>query len=189
MGHSAFSFDAPVFPHHADRVPPGTIDAGDHQLRSAWNQGDLDAVQALRHRGFQQELGEGVVDVDGERDRDERDPWFHHLMLCHRPTGAVVGTCRLQTAVMAATRFGKVLRLLWRGLARYLQWNDKRFLFGCCSLPGTDSATASEAWRILHARRAMHDRFVVRPRPEVRALEHDRARPLIDAEALYMACP
>lgn len=222
--HTAPSFDAPVFPHHADRVPPGTIDAGDYQLRFAWNRGDLDAVQALRYRVFQQELGEGVVDADGERDRDERDPWFHHLMICHRPTGAVVGTYRLQTAVMAATRFGfysatlfelgavpsaildqavevgracvadghrsgKVLRLLWRGLARYLQWNDKRFLFGCCSLPGTDPATASEAWRILHARRAMHDRFVVRPRPEVRALEHDRARPLIDAEALRAPLP
>jgi len=141
-------------------------------------------------------------------------------MICHRDSGEVVGTYRLQTAVMAATRHGfysaslfelgaipgailggavevgracvapahrsgRVLRLLWRGLARYLQWNDKRFLFGCCSLPGTGTDVAREAWRVLHARRALHDRVLVRPRPETRALPDDgRARPLTTAESL-----
>jgi len=213
--------DAPVFPHHTDAIPPGVIDAGAYQLRFAWTRADLHAVQELRFRVFNDELGEGlgVAHMSG-RDEDERDPWFHHLMIFHRESGEVVGTYRLQTAVMAATRHGfysaslfelgaipvhildgavevgracvapahrsgRVLRLLWRGLARYLKWNGKRFLFGCCSLPGVDRATAQDAWRILHARKALHDRVVVRTRPESRALPDDgRTRPVATAEAL-----
>ncbi len=217
--------DAPVYPHHADRLPPGTIEAGDYRLRFAWTWADLDAAQALRHRVFTEEPGEGDDDAAASgRDRDARDPWFHHLLIEHQPTRRAVGTYRLQTAVMAATRFGfysatlfelgavpaaildqavevgracvapehrngRVLRLLWRGLARYLQWNGKRFLFGCCSIPGTDPATAQAAWRIVHARRVLHDRFVVRPRPDARVIGNDRARPLIDAEALAAPLP
>lgn len=218
--------DAPVFPHHADAIPPGTIDAGSYQLRFAWTRADLHAVQSLRYRVFNEELNEGLASASASgRDEDERDPWFHHLMICHRDSGAIVGTYRLQTAVMAATRFGfysatlfelgaipssvldgaveigracvdpahrsgRVLRLLWRGLARYVQWNSKRYLFGCCSLPGTSPAVASEAWRALHARRALHDRVLVKPRPQVSALADDgRFRPLIDAASLNAALP
>ena len=213
------AFDTPVFPHHADAIPPGTIDAGSYQLRFAWNRQDLHAVQALRYRVFNLELGEGLTGcTESGRDEDERDPWFHHLMICHRESGAVVGTYRLQTAVMAATRFGfysatlfelgaiparildgaveigracvdpahrsgRVLRLLWKGLARYLQWNSKRFLFGCCSLNGTAPAIASDAWRLLHARAAMHPEILVKPRPTVSALADDgRHRPVVATE-------
>lgn len=35
-------------------------------------------------------------------------------------------------------RNGRVLQLLWRGIARYLDWNDKRYVFGCCSVPTLD---------------------------------------------------
>ena len=207
--------DVPVFPHHIDAIPPGVVESGAYDLRFAWTRTDLHAVQTLRYRVFNEELGEGTpAATAARRDEDERDPWFHHLMICHRESGEVVGTYRLQTAVMAATRHGfysaslfelgaipaaildrsievgracvapghrsgRVLRLLWRGLARYLLWNGKRFLFGCCSLPGTDVAVAREAWRILHARQALHDRVLVRPRTMVSALPDDgRARPL-----------
>jgi putative hemolysin len=213
--------DVPVFPHHTDAIPPGIVEAGAYELRFAWTRADLHAVQGLRFRVFHGELGEGAATAaESGRDEDDRDPWFHHLMICHRDSGEVVGTYRLQTAVMAATRHGfysaslfelgampgaildravevgracvapahrsgRVLRLLWRGLARYLQWNDKRFLFGCCSLAGTDTDTAREAWRVLHARQALHDRVIVRPRAETRALPDDgRTRPLTTAESL-----
>jgi putative hemolysin len=83
-----------------------------------------------------------------------------------------------------------VLHLLWRGLARYLTWNSKRLLFGCCSVDGVDDQTALETWRALHARQALHDRILVRPRPAVRALADDgRNRPLIDAAALTTPLP
>jgi putative hemolysin len=52
-------------------------------------------------------------------------------------------------------------------------------------LAGTDTDTAREAWRVLHARQALHDRVIVRPRAETRALPDDgRARPLTTAESL-----
>ena len=152
--------DQPVFPHHTDAIPPGVIDAGAYQLRFAWTRADLHAAQTLRFRVFNDELGEGLASSQASgRDEDARDPWFHHLLICHRESGEVVGTYRLQTAVMAASRFGfysaslfelgavpgkilgeavevgracvapahrsgRVLRLLWRGLARYMQWNQ-----------------------------------------------------------------
>lgn len=240
--HTAAPLEADVFPHHVDGIPPGIVESGTYVLRFAWSRQDLHAVQALRYRVFCEELGEGTHDATttaatatataaatatatAAREADERDPWFHHLMICERTSGAVVGTYRLQTAVMAATRHGfysatlfelgavpgsllmgaveigracvapahrsgRVLRLLWKGIARYLQWNDKRYLFGCCSLRGVQLEPAVEAWRALHARGAMHDRILVRPRPAARALPDDgRARPLIDATALTAALP
>jgi putative hemolysin len=35
-------------------------------------------------------------------------------------------------------RNGRVLHLLWRGLAAYLRWNGASCLFGCCSLTSQD---------------------------------------------------
>ena len=222
----AAAMDADVFPHHPDSIPPGIVSAGSYDLQFAWSRAELHAVQALRYRVFHEELGQLAVDTEeAPRDDDGRDPWFHHLMIVHRETGAVVGTYRLQTAIMAATRFGfysatlfelgampgsvlqqaveigraavdpqhrsgRVLQLLWRGIARYLRWNSKRYLFGCCSLDGTDERVAQDAWRVLHARRALHDRILVRPRPDRRALADDgRSRPLIDAASLQAALP
>ncbi|MDQ8163294.1 MAG: GNAT family N-acetyltransferase [Gemmatimonadota bacterium] len=218
--------DAEVFPHHTDGIPPGIVEAGPYVVRFAWSRQELHAVQALRFRVFNQELGEGLAGAQlTQRDEDERDPWFHHLMICDRRTGEVVGTYRLQTAVMAATRFGfysatlfelgaipgatladaveigracvdpahrsgRVLRLLWKGLARYLQWNGKHVLFGCCSLAGIAPDVAADAWRTLTAREALHPGILVRPRPAARALPDDgRARPLLDAEAGNGALP
>jgi putative hemolysin len=220
------SLEADVFPHHVDSIPPGIVEGGKYELRFAWSRQDLHAVQALRYRVFCEELGEGLASsTAGSREADERDPWFHHLMICERSSGAVVGTYRLQTAVMAATRHGfysatlfelgavpgnvlagaveigracvdpahrsgRVLRMLWKGIARYLQWNEKRYLFGCCSLDGVAEEPAVEAWRALHARRALHDRILVRPRPAARALSDDgRVRPLVDATSLTAALP
>jgi putative hemolysin len=201
--------DTEVFPHFAEGLPPGVIEAGRYRLRFAWTRADLHAVQRLRFAVFNEELGEGLASAhETGRDEDERDPTFHHLLIEAHDSGEVVGTYRLQTALMAATRHGfygatlfelatlpprvlvdaveigracvapahrtgRVLRLLWRGLARYLQWNGKRFLFGCCSLPGTDTTIARDTWRLLHDRDALHRDVFVRPRAETRALPDD----------------
>jgi putative hemolysin len=50
--------------------------------------------------------------------------------------GAEVG----RACVAREHRNGRVLQLLWRGIARYMDWNDKRFVFGCCSIPTLDAA-------------------------------------------------
>ncbi|MBL0937580.1 MAG: GNAT family N-acetyltransferase [Gemmatimonadaceae bacterium] len=212
--------DAEVFPHHSDLIPPGAVQAGAYELRFAWTRQDLLAVQQLRARVFAEDASTVAPD---QRDADARDPWFHHLMIIERASGAVVGTYRLQTAVMAATRYGfysaslfelgampaamlgdaveigragvavdhrngRVLRLLWQGLARYLQWNEKRYLFGCCSIPGTAPHIASESWAALHARHAFHDDVRVRPRMDARGLSDD-GRTLPAADAPQCALP
>lgn len=220
--------DTEVYPHHADAIPPGTVCAGAYQLRFAWSRADLHAVQALRWAVFKS----GSVPLTGAsdtstmaRDEDERDPWFHHVMIVHGDSGEVVGTYRLQTAVMAASRHGfysatlfelcampggllaeavelgracvapahrsgRVLRLLWKGIARYLQWNSKRYLFGCCSIDGTDDAIAMTTWRALHLRQALHDEVRVRTRSHLRALPDDgRVRPQAEAGEVAPALP
>ncbi len=62
-------------------------------------------------------------------------------------------------------RNGRVVQLLWRGIARYLAWNDKRYLFGCCSVPTTDPTEARILHRELRARGVLHESVVVRPTP------------------------
>jgi putative hemolysin len=37
-------------------------------------------------------------------------------------------------------RNGRILFLLWKGIAQYVSTMKKRYLFGCCSIPGTDVA-------------------------------------------------
>ncbi len=49
-------------------------------------------------------------------------------------------------------RNGRVLHLLWRGLATYLSWNQKNYLFGCCSLTSQDPAVGIAAYKHLRAR-------------------------------------
>lgn len=209
--------DDEVFPHQTDAIPPGVTVAGAYDLRFAWTRRDLAEVQALRYRVFNEELGEGLATaMSSARDEDHRDPWFHHLMIIHRASDQVVGTYRMQTVTMAASRFGfysaeffelggmagsilarsveigracvapghrngRVIRLLWRGLARYLQWNGQRYLFGCCSVPGLDPELARSTWNALTSNGALHDDVFVRPRTTTRAL-HDDGRAL-DAQA------
>lgn len=48
-----------------------------------------------------------------------------------------------------AHRNGQVLQLLWKGLANYLVWNEKRYLFGACSLPGQDTDAGMALYRKL----------------------------------------
>jgi putative hemolysin len=62
-------------------------------------------------------------------------------------------------------RSSRALILLWRGLAAYLRWNHKRYLFGCCSLT---SQSPAEGWAVhdeLAARAALHPSLRVEPLP------------------------
>jgi putative hemolysin len=89
-----------------------------------------------------------------------------------------------------AHRNGAVIDLLWRGTARYMEWNSARYAFGTCSLTGTSPQTALTAWRTVHARRLLHDRVLVKPKPYAIALADDPSkRPLIDASAIDSALP
>lgn len=60
-------------------------------------------------------------------------------------------------------RNGRVLSLLWRGLARYLIWNRKRVLFGCCSLTSQDESLGHSVHHHLEATGAVHPTLRVEP--------------------------
>jgi putative hemolysin len=63
-------------------------------------------------------------------------------------------------------RNGRVLQLLWKGLARYMDWNGKRHLFGCCSLAGQDPAEGIALFRHLSALDLLHPVLRALPMPE-----------------------
>lgn len=66
-----------------------------------------------------------------------------------------------RACVAKAHRNGRVLQLLWRGIARYLDWNDKRYVFGCCSVPTLDPAEISRLTRHLINENHIHARHQV----------------------------
>jgi putative hemolysin len=166
-------------------LPPVDRHAGSYRLRFGRVPDDLAAVQRLRFEVFNRELGEGLAEswITG-RDADPWDEIFHHIIIEHVPSAAVVGSYRLQTGFMAEEfggfysesefdlqrlprdvranaveigracvhaghRNGRVIHLLWRGLAAYLLWNRQRYLFGCCSLPTMDHDLGRAAWQQL----------------------------------------
>ena len=69
-----------------------------------------------------------------------------------------------RACIAAEHRNTKVLYLLWRGLARYMQLADKRFLFGCCSIFSRDRLIGERAFHQLAEAGHFHDRIRVEPR-------------------------
>jgi putative hemolysin len=63
-----------------------------------------------------------------------------------------------------AHRNGQVLQLLWKGLANYLLWNDKHYLFGACSLSSQDPAEGMALFRDLSSNGSLHPTIRVEPR-------------------------
>jgi putative hemolysin len=99
--------DGLTYPVAPERIPAFEISDGQYAARFARHVGDLEQVQRLRYEVFNLELGEGLEDshVDG-LDRDPYDAHCHHLLVSHLPTGAVIGTYRLQTSEMARAGLG-----------------------------------------------------------------------------------
>lgn len=60
-------------------------------------------------------------------------------------------------------RNGRVLQLLWKGLARYMDWNGKRHLFGCCSLPSEDPAAGMALYHHLRLLDFLHPDLAAAP--------------------------
>jgi putative hemolysin len=58
----------------------------------------------------------------------------------------------------------KVLYLLWKGLARYMQLAEKRFIFGCCSIFTRDELVGEKAFHQLAEAGHFHEAFRVEPR-------------------------
>ncbi len=80
-----------------------------------------------------------------------------------------------RACIAAEHRHTQVLMLLWRAIAQYLTFNDKRFLFGCCSVSTQDAAIG---WRIhdqLRARGAVDERYPIAPRADYALPERSAA--------------
>ena len=106
LGTTAAPVSRAEYPCARESLPPDAGGNGRYTVRFARTARELDAILALRFAVFNLELNEGLVEsyVTG-RDEDELDHRFHHLMICERDAGEVVGTYRMQTPEMAA-RFG-----------------------------------------------------------------------------------
>ncbi len=63
-------------------------------------------------------------------------------------------------------RNGRVLQLLWKGLARYMDWNGKRYLFGCCSLTSQNAVEGKALFKKLAALDHLHPSLLAIPHPE-----------------------
>lgn len=71
-----------------------------------------------------------------------------------------------RACVAAEHRSGRVLTLLWKGLAAYLMWNRKRYLFGCCSLTSQDPHVAKQTYDFLRSGSFAHPTLRTRPRSD-----------------------
>ena len=95
------------YPAFAEFTPTETIETSHYQVRFAADRRDLEAVQRLRYRVFNLELGEGldVAHAIG-RDEDPFDRCCHHLMVISKVDQQVIGTYRMQTSGMAGAGRG-----------------------------------------------------------------------------------
>jgi putative hemolysin len=73
-----------------------------------------------------------------------------------------------------------VLFLLWRGLAAYLMYNRKRYLFGCCSLTSQDPLDGLRVMRLLERNGQIDQSFNVTTQPGFECVAQDDA--LVDQE-------
>ncbi len=66
-------------------------------------------------------------------------------------------------------RNGRVLHLLWRGLAHYMVRNRKRHLFGCCSVESQDPIYGRRVMNALERKGCRHRDYSVVPLPGLEA--------------------
>ncbi len=98
---------AAAFPVAEEVLPPDDIVKGRYRLTFVRRTEQLRAVQSLRFRVFNLELGEGLESsFDSGLDADDLDESMHHLLIMDERTGTAVGTYRMQTAAMAAANCG-----------------------------------------------------------------------------------
>lgn len=191
---------ARCYPYASDAIPAWFVHRPPLRARFARSERDLEAVQRLRYRVFNLELGEGLPSARRTgRDADVYDASSHHLMVIDERAGIAVGTYRVATRAMAAGtgfyaerefdlgaldtgllesavelgraciaapyRRGRVLAMLWQGIAAYATHNRARFLFGCTSLPAALAPAADQITQALAAAGCVDANLVVKPRP------------------------
>lgn len=71
-----------------------------------------------------------------------------------------------RACIAAPHRNGRVLFLLWRGLAVYMMLTKKRYLFGCCSLTSQNPEEGKQAMDYLRANGHVHPELQILPQPD-----------------------
>jgi putative hemolysin len=81
------------------------------------------------------------------------------------PKGVLENSVELGRACIAKDhRNTRVLFLLWKGIAAYVAHNQKRYLFGCCSLTSQDPREGLRVFEHLEAHGHLHQQFHVSSR-------------------------
>jgi putative hemolysin len=93
------------------------------------------------------------------------------------PAGVLENSVELGRACVASDhRNAQVLFLLWKGLAAYVAHNQKRYLFGCCSLTSQDQNEGLRVMELLEHDGCLHPSFSVFPRPGLECTRDSIAR-------------
>jgi putative hemolysin len=123
-----------------------------HHLLIATNEGEV--VGTYRLQTAEMAAGQQGFYSAGEYD------------LSTMPAEFIAGAVEVGRACVArGHRNGRVLNLLWRGLATYLIHNRKRYLFGCCSLTSQDPALGMATWHKLMADGQLHPAITIAALP------------------------
>jgi putative hemolysin len=86
--------------------------------------------------------------------------------LAGMPSGVLESAVEMGRACIARDhRHSQALFMLWKGIARYMQRYEKRYLFGCCSLSSQDPLIGRAAEARLRRERSFHETITIRPRP------------------------
>lgn len=63
-------------------------------------------------------------------------------------------------------RNGRVLYMLWKGLAKYLALSKKRYLFGCCSVTSQDVSEGEAIYSYLKENDHLHEKYDIKVQQE-----------------------
>ena len=86
--------------------------------------------------------------------------------LSHIPSSVLLNAVELGRACVSRShRNTQVIFLLWKGLAAYVAYSRKRYVFGCCSLTSQDESEGSRVFEMLKASGHLHPSFHALPRP------------------------
>jgi putative hemolysin len=97
--------------------------------------------------------------------------------LSQLPSGVLEDSVELGRACVASDhRNAQVLFLLWKGLAAYVAHNQKRYLFGCCSLTSQDEGEGLRVMELLKQEGSLHSSFSVSPRTGYECVANEIAR-------------
>lgn len=182
------------YPIFKQNVPQRIITAGNYQLRFARSQSELEEIQRLRYTVFVADGNPDGMDADRFDEvchhllvrhmpsqkivgtyrmqftemAEANYGFYSNQEYCLEdiPQPVLSDSVEIgRVCVEEAHRNGRVLHLLWRGLATYLEWNNKRYLFGCSSLFSQD---VREGYAVLEAFKKegqLHDSIWVNTRP------------------------